>query len=116
MISFSTLPTSFQTNSYPHYAFSAATFCFLVPLVIEPAVSTIQHEFLETSCTTTSGEWLEGKNKCDWSSCREGCTKEIFTCWKISVSYRLNQSQGGEGERAEGHLYPNVGGCGYPPR
>ena len=22
-----------------------------------------------------AGEWMEGRNKCDWSSCREGCTK-----------------------------------------
>ena len=76
-----------KQNYFPPWALitcSAATFCFLVPLVIEPAVSTIQQEFLATSCTTTAGQWLEGKNKCDWSSCREGCTKEIFHCWKVS--------------------------------
>ena len=48
--------------------------------------------------------------------------------FQISVSYTVNQSQWagagdgtkggaeGEGEEREGHLYPNVGGCGYPPR
>lgn len=25
----------------------------------------------------------EGKNNCYWSSCREGCTKEIYTCWQV---------------------------------
>jgi len=94
--------------------FSAATFCFLVPLVIEPAVSTLQHQFLETSCTTISGEWMEGKNKCNWSSCREGCTKEIFQCWKIKVVYTPNTT--GQQDNVEGNLYPNANGCGYPPR
>ena len=48
--------------------------------------------------------------------------------FQISVSYTVNQSQWagagdgtkggaeGEAEEREGHLYPNVGGCGYPPR
>jgi len=92
--------------------FSAATFCFLVPLLIEPALATLQHKFVETSCTTKSGEWLEGKNRCDWSSCREGCTKETFTCWQIKVEY-LNDTSGNS---SIGKLFPNVYGCGYPPR
>jgi len=91
--------------------FSAATFCFLVPLLIEPALATLQHKFLPTNCTTISGEWMEGKNKCDWSSCREGCTKEIFNCWKIRVKYVVNDTA-----VSEGRLLPNVYGCGYPPR
>ena len=24
-----------------------------------------------------------GKNNCIWSSCREGCTKEVYTCWQV---------------------------------
>ena len=36
--------------------FSAATFCFLVPLLIEPALATLQHKFVETLCTTKSGK------------------------------------------------------------
>ena len=35
---------------------SAATFCFLVPLLIEPALATLQHKFLPTNCTTISGD------------------------------------------------------------
>jgi hypothetical protein len=27
---------------------------------------------------------LVGKHNCTWSSCSEGCTKEIFTCWQVS--------------------------------
>ena len=26
---------------------------------------------------------LLGKNNCIWSSCREGCTKEVYTCWQV---------------------------------
>ena len=65
------------------------------------------------------GEWVKGKNKCDWSSCREGCTKEIFTCWKIKVNYLRNDSSDSDqirGQHVEGNLFPNVYGCGYPPR
>jgi len=94
--------------------FSAATFCFLVPLLIEPALATLQHKFLPTRCKTISGEWLEGKNQCDWSSCREGCTKEVFNCWKIRVQYVANESD--VYSTNEGNLFPNVYGCGYPPR
>jgi len=95
--------------------FSAATFCFLVPLVLEPALATIQHDFRPTTCVTISGEWVEGKNKCDWSSCREGCTKEIFTCWKIRVSFVMIRENNNT-QHSEGNLFPNVYGCGYPPR
>ena len=47
---------------------------------------------------------------CSWSSCREGCTHEVFTCWQIRVTYMLNTTS------LPGKLYPNVKGCGYPPR
>ena len=36
--------------------YSAATFCFLVPLLIEPALATLQHKFIQTNCSTISGE------------------------------------------------------------
>ena len=26
---------------------------------------------------------IAGKQNCSWSSCREGCTKEIFNCWQV---------------------------------
>ena len=38
------------------YIYSAATFCFLVPLLIEPALATLQHKFIQTNCSTISGE------------------------------------------------------------
>ena len=72
-------------------------------LLLDPAVSTIQNKFQPTNCTTLRGEFLEGnlefikmnimpmtdfvegKNNCFWSSCREGCTKEIYTCWQVTL-------------------------------
>ena len=89
---------------------SGVSFCFLVPLVVDPALSTLQHQFSQTVCTTVEGEYREGKAMCSWSSCREGCTHEVFTCWQIRVTYMLNTTS------LPGKLYPNVKGCGYPPR
>ena len=90
--------------------FSGVSFCFLVPLVVDPALSTLQHQFTQTVCTTEHGEYREGKKRCSWSSCREGCTHEVFTCWQIRVTYMVNSTS------IKGKLYPNVKGCGYPPK
>lgn len=106
--------------------FSAAGFCFLVPFYIDPALSTLQYSFLPTNCTTVTGHHLKGKQNCSWSSCREGCTKEIFNCWQVEVSYQLVEEEEGDSNQAPGtrssqvsttgKLFPNVKGCGYPPR
>ena len=76
-----------------------------------PITTLLRSIYFHLTLDTLSGEWMEGKNKCDWSSCREGCTKEIFNCWKIRVKYVINDT-----EVSEGRLLPNVYGCGYPPR
>jgi len=105
---------------------SALSFCFLIPFVIDPAWSTLSQNFIETNCTTISGTFLLGRHNCSWTSCSEGCTKEIFNCWQIEVEYspvnnetvlteNSNSSSGLENKRL-GRLYPNVKGCGYPPR
>eukprot|EP00094_Tigriopus_californicus_P000090 TCALIF_00087-PA protein Name:"Similar to tipE Protein tipE (Drosophila melanogaster)" AED:0.07 eAED:0.07 QI:331/0.8/0.66/1/0.4/0.5/6/5/332 len=72
--------------------FSILSLIFLVPFFIDPAWSTLQADFEPQGilCTTISAEYKEGKSNCDWSSCEEGCTKTIYTCWQIL-------------------------GCGYPP-
>lgn len=93
--------------------FSCVSFCFLVPFVIDPAISTLQHGFLPANCSTVRGEYREGKNNCIWSSCREGCTKEVYTCWQIEVIYTPTTTPG---LSQEARLYPNVKGCGYPPQ
>lgn len=68
-------------------------FLFLVPFVIEPAYTTIFMDFDETpaSCVTVEIEHLKGASNCSWTSCREGCTKEVYECTQIRVSYKVNE-------------------------
>lgn len=70
--------------------FSLFSFLFLVPFVIDPAFTTIFMEFDETPalCVTSRTERRQGVSNCSWSSCREGCTKEIYDCTQIRVDYK----------------------------
>lgn len=72
--------------------FSLFSFLFLVPFVIDPAFTTIFMEFDETPalCVTSRTERRQGVSNCSWSSCREGCTKEIYDCTQIRVNYTKN--------------------------
>ncbi|KYM97113.1 Protein tipE [Cyphomyrmex costatus] len=40
-----------------------------------------------------------GTSNCSWTSCREGCTKELYDCTQIRVNYKLpdNTSNGADG-------------------
>ena len=86
-------------------------FLFLVPFVLDPAISTLMHQFVETPvhCRVSaklftrmmmtdndtdfrllqleSSELRYGKSNCSWASCREGCTAEIFKCHQLRVTY-----------------------------
>ena len=70
--------------------FSLFSFLFLVPFVIDPAFTTIFMEFDETPafCVTSYVEKRQGASNCTWTSCREGCTKEIYECTQIRVNYK----------------------------
>ncbi|ODM94729.1 Protein tipE [Orchesella cincta] len=70
--------------------FSLFAFLFLVPFVIDPAFTTIFMEFdpEPAFCQTVSLEQKEGSSNCNWTSCREGCTREVFQCKQIKVNYR----------------------------
>ncbi|XP_063869565.1 uncharacterized protein LOC135105274, partial [Scylla paramamosain] len=111
--------------------FSSFAFLFLVPFIIDPAFSTIFADF-DTEprmCVTKESVSLNGASNCSWSSCREGCTKEIFECLHIYVNYRydpeglkngINFTEAEEIDLEtwdvyDARLYPNVKGCGYPP-
>ena len=65
--------------------------------------------FLFISFTSSS---IAGGSKCAWSSCREGCTRDIFECNQIVVEYSL-ENEAASKQRAA--LFVNVKGCGYPP-
>lgn len=69
--------------------FSLFAFLFLVPFVIDPAFTTIFMEFDEEPalCRTAVIINLKGVSNCSWSSCREGCTKDVYDCTQIYVDY-----------------------------
>lgn len=62
-----------------------------VPFVIEPAFTTIFMEFDENAaeCVTAEVEHFKGASNCSWTSCREGCTKEVYECTQIRVNYKV---------------------------
>lgn len=70
--------------------FSLFSFLFLVPFVIDPAFTTIFMEFDETPvlCMTVRVDRRLGVSNCSWTSCREGCTKDIYDCTQILVHYK----------------------------
>ncbi|CAB0032785.1 unnamed protein product [Trichogramma brassicae] len=95
---------------------------FLVPLYVDPAISTLSADFFPEPvlCTTTKREELWGLFNCTWSSCREGCTSEYYRCTHIYVSYTpwsnySEDSAEGEPDPVDGVLLVNIKGCGYPP-
>jgi beta-lactamase regulating signal transducer with metallopeptidase domain len=62
---------------------------FLVPLYVDPAISTLAADFVSepVKCVTTRREDLSGIFNCTWSSCREGCTSDMYSCTHIYVMY-----------------------------
>ncbi|XP_053990970.1 uncharacterized protein LOC128883032 isoform X1 [Hylaeus volcanicus] len=119
-----------------------AALLFLVPLYVDPAISTLAADFSPEPviCTTSRREELYGLFNCTWSSCREGCTSDVYRCTHIYVTYTpwsntsMNNDTGGRGNNAnstgvahtsttpvptpgdvEAALLVNIKGCGYPP-
>ena len=93
---------------------------FLVPLYVDPAFSTIKADFFPepVTCTTMKREDLWGLFNCSWSSCREGCTSEVYHCTHIYVRYvpwTNSSEEDGEPDPIDGVLLVNIKGCGYPP-
>ncbi|KAG5682298.1 hypothetical protein PVAND_011658 [Polypedilum vanderplanki] len=70
--------------------FSLFSFLFLVPFVIEPAFQTIFMEFDENraQCFTDEAIVRAGTKNCTWTSCREGCTRDVYQCTQIYVNYK----------------------------
>lgn len=110
---------------------AGSSLLFLVPLYVDPAISTLVADFVETpvTCTTTRREDHSGIFNCTWSSCREGCTSDMYKCTHIYVSYSnyttlmtsnnnrfddVSPSQTMNGSD-EAVLLVNIKGCGYPP-
>jgi len=119
---------------------SIFAFLFLVPFVLDPAISTLMHEFVDepVTCKVASVKVLTGKIACKWSSCREGCTADMYQCWQVRVKYAENKFVNDSTEynmpippdswqdltridmlETKTHhdtpLLVNIKGCGYPP-
>lgn len=87
---------------------AGSSLLFLVPLYVDPAISTLRADFTPAGlCTTVRSEQRSGMFNCTWSSCREGCTSDLYRCWHIFVTHG-NASE-------ESVLLVNIKGCGYPP-
>ncbi|KAJ8923808.1 hypothetical protein NQ315_010390 [Exocentrus adspersus] len=73
---------------------AGSSLLFLVPLYVDPAISTLASNFVTepVTCITTRREERMGLANCSWSSCREGCTSDAYHCTHIYVSY--NDSKG----------------------
>ncbi|KAF0296508.1 Protein tipE [Amphibalanus amphitrite] len=90
------------------------TLLFLVPLVVDPAVATLRADFapVAAACRTERVERYSTLSNCSWSSCREGCTSELYQCVHVYVTYELAEAAGPHWAV----LQVNVKTCGYPPR
>ena len=67
------------------------TFVFAAIWYIDPALLTLVLRFRKAICTTKNQAFLIGISNCSWTSCRLGCTREVYKCWQIQVSVKLFQ-------------------------
>ena len=70
---------------------SVFAFLFLIPFVVDPAISTIVADYdpVPVTCIVTEHIFGEGLKNCTWSSCREGCTTAA-TRYLNNSSFSLN--------------------------
>ncbi|XP_037080982.1 uncharacterized protein LOC119101673 [Pollicipes pollicipes] len=93
-----------------------AALLFLVPIVVDPAVATLRADFAPrpAACRTERVERFHTLSACGWSSCREGCTSDLYRCLHVYVSYVPAADE--PAPPPEAVLLINVKTCGYPPR
>lgn len=70
---------------------SFMVFLFLVPFIVDPAVSRLIARYSPEpgTCALHEHFFATGLSKCTWSSCREGCTSAATRCHQITVNYSL---------------------------
>lgn len=111
----------YATSFFAMTAVSAgSSLLFLVPLYVDPAISTLVADFIPrpVTCVTTRREDHSGIFNCTWSSCREGCTSDMYRCTHIYVTYvepPSNNSVSTPATIVDAVLLVNIKGCGYPP-
>lgn len=76
-------------------ALSFVAFLFLVPFVVDPAVSRLIARYSPEpgTCALHEHVFAAGLKQCTWSSCREGCTSAITRCHQLTVDYSLTPYQ-----------------------
>merc|ERR1712130_566446 len=65
------------------------SFIFASIWYIDPALLTMVLQFQAAQCTTIKSAYLIGISNCTWSSCRHGCTAEVYKCWQVQVNFTL---------------------------
>ncbi|KAL5292414.1 hypothetical protein ACFFRR_011309 [Megaselia abdita] len=106
---------------------SAFAFLFLIPFVVDPAISTIVADYdpVPVTCLVVDVITGEGIKNCSWSSCREGCTSSLIKCTQLYVNYtkvpfsefylRYNNTDDVIWDVSYTRYLINSEGCGYPP-
>lgn len=110
----------YATSFFAMTAVSAgSSLLFLVPLYVDPAISTLVADFITqpVTCVTSRRDDLSGIFNCTWSSCREGCTSDMYRCTHIYVTYtELEDNRTTTPATVvDAVLLVNIKGCGYPP-
>lgn len=108
---------------------SVFAFLFLIPFVVDPAISTIVADYdpVPVTCTTTDHVYATSLTNCSWASCREGCTSTPVKCHQILVNYSRipffewkmtspKELELVEWDVMDTRLLINTEGCGYPPK
>lgn len=106
---------------------SVFAFLFLIPFVVDPAISTIIADYdpVPVTCIVIDHIYAEGIKNCTWSSCREGCTSSLIKCHQLYVNYtRIPFDEWQKNPRdldtvvwdvSYTKFLINSEGCGYPP-
>ncbi|CAO1406649.1 unnamed protein product [Diamesa serratosioi] len=107
---------------------SVFAFLFLIPFVVDPAISTIVADYdpEPITCVVSDHTYSEGMKNCTWSSCREGCTTAQTRCHQMTVNYtKITWEEWLKNPReielvnwdvSDTKFLINTEGCGYPPR
>lgn len=105
---------------------SVFAFMFLIPFVVDPAITTIlaNYEPEPVTCIAVNHVYAEGLRNCSWSSCREGCTNAAIKCHQLLVNYtKVPYSEWNdrsiksvEWDVGYTRFFVTTEGCGYPPR
>ena len=114
----------------------AFVFLFVVPFIVAPSVSVVLARFNDTPvlCAVSKVERFTGLTNCsEWNSCKIGCTAPSLICTRVSVHYKLAETQeekdyaenrrslndgqlrGWKWDQTDAMLFVNNEGCGYLP-